>query len=114
MLDDPIVNKPVHCIKLLSESGVSVQVRVFYDNNFDGMVDETFGKNDIVDKTGTTMCKSLKGDFFDKEVVKVDIQKKEVNDAPWQSQGILVQSIPGGKSSFCWNWIDIKKIRKLI
>ena len=64
------------------------------------LVDETFGDNDIVDETETTMCKSLKEDFFDKEVVKVDIQKKNVNDAPWQSQGILVQRTPGGKLSF--------------
>ena len=97
MLDDPIVNKPLHCIKLLSESDVSVQVRVFYEDNFGGLVDETFGDNDIVDETETTMCKSLKEDFFDKEVVKVDIQKKNVNDRPWQSQGILVQKTPGGK-----------------
>ena len=43
------------------------------------------------------MCKSLKEDFFDKEVVKVDIQKKNVHDPPWQSQGIFVQKTPGGK-----------------
>ena len=73
------------------------------------MVDEIFGDNDIVDETETTMCKSLKEEFFNKEVVKVDIQRNDVNDAAWQSQGILVQRIPGGKSNFYFNQINIKK-----
>ena len=73
---------------------------MFYDDNFGDMVYETFGDNDIVDETGTTMCKSLKEDFFDKEVVKVDIKKKDIKDGPWQSQGILVQRTPGGINSF--------------
>ena len=101
----------MQCIKLLSESDVSVKVRVFYDDTFGGMLTETFGESDIVDETGTTMCKLLKEDFFDKEVVKVDIQRNDVNDAAWQSQGILVQRIPGGKSNFYFNQINIKKYR---
>ena len=100
MPDDPIVNKPLHCIKLLSESDVSVQVRVFYEDNFGGLVSETFGGDDIVDEAGKTMCKFLNEMFFDKEVIKVDIQTKDVNDAPWQSQGILVQRTPGGTNFY--------------
>ena len=111
--DDPIVNKPVHCIKFLSESDVSVQTRVFYGDNFGGLLSETFDDDDIVDEAGKTMCKFLNEMFFNKEVVKVEIQKKDVNDAPWQSQGILVQRTPGGKLSFYGSIIEKIWIRKI-
>ena len=95
------MNNPVHCIKLLSTSDVSVQMRVFYDNVFTEEGPEVFDDGDIVDENRTTMCKTLKEEYHNKKVAKVDIQKKDLNDAIWRSNGILVQTIPGGKIHDC-------------
>ena len=61
---------------------------------------EVFDDGDIVDDNRTTMCKRLEEEYYNKKVKKVDIQKKDSNDASWRFNGILVQAFPGGKTQY--------------
>ena len=87
----------MHCIKLFSNADLFVRVRVFYDNILTEESHEVFDDNDVVDENEKTMCKTLKHEFYNKKVTKVDIQKQELNDAILRFDGILVQNFPGGQ-----------------
>ena len=91
-----VVTKPFHCLKLLSESNASVNVRVFYENGSETNTSEEFFYDGKGNGCVVTICKLLPESVNDKKVIRVEVEAQNSTDLSWKSRGILVQEVPGG------------------
>ena len=93
-----MIDKPVQCIKLLSLSPASVNVRLFYENYLSMGTFEEFSYDGRKSQSNeTTICKELTEAMDNRRVISVDVQIDASTSTEWQSAGVLVQNTPGGK-----------------
>ena len=93
-----MIDKPVQCVKLLSLSPGSVNVRLFYENYLSmGTFEEFTYDGGKSQSNETTICKTLTEAMENRRVTRVDIQIDASTSTEWQSAGVLVQNTPGGK-----------------
>ena len=94
---EPMVTKPVHCLRMRSESNAPVLVEILYENGLEANHSEKFFDGGHEEIKEVTICKTLSEEMNDKKVVNVKIRAPDANSAAWKSNGILVQDTPGGK-----------------
>ena len=93
-----MIDKPIQCVKLLSLSPASVNVRLFYENYLrTGTFEEFTQDGGNSQSNETTICKTLTEAMDNRRVTRVDIQIDPSTSTEWQSAGVLVQNTPGGK-----------------
>ena len=96
--EDAMIDKPVQCVKLLSLSPASVNVRLFYENNLSAGTFEEFAYDGRKSQSNeTTICKELTEEMDNRRVISVNVQRDASTSTEWHSAGVLVQNTPGGK-----------------
>ena len=89
-------SRPLHCIKLLTQSKASVVVTVSYSNMTDDVYVNKFEYNGDQSKSINIICKTLPIGFDNANIYKAEIEQVESNDDVWQSKGVLLQESPSG------------------
>ena len=95
-IQQPPPLRPLHCIKLLTQSKASVVVTVSYSNMTDDVHANEYEYNGDQSKHTNTICKMLPLGFDNAKIYKAEIEQVESSDDVWQSTGVLLQESPSG------------------
>ena len=95
-IQQPPSSRPLHCIKLLTQSKGSVVVTVSYSNMTDDVYVNKFEYNGDQSKSINIICKTLPIGFDNANIYQAEIEQVESTDDVWQSIGVLLQESPSG------------------
>lgn len=95
-IQQPPHSRPLHCIKLLTQSKASVVVTVLYSNMTDDVFENKFEYNGDQSKHSNAICKTLPMGFDNATIYKAEIEQVKSGDDVWQSTGVLLQESPSG------------------
>ena len=95
-IQQPPPSRPLHCIKLLTQSKASVVVTVSYSNMTDDVYANEYEYNGDQSKHTNTICETLPMGFDNAKIYKAEIEQVESSDDVWQSTGVLLQESPSG------------------